>query len=104
MRLFILVLVFLLLYFCNIPSVKADCIKQITVQEVTYKSNPNTFKKVENQYVKGEKKEIWINCALFDNIKVGDELMEPGDPVDRIRLFSKDNGVLERKRYIVLKK
>lgn len=88
----------------NMNQVHADCIKQIKVQEVTYRSNPNTFKKVGEPYKKGDKKEIWINCDLYDNIKVGDELTEPGDPVDRISLFSNDNGVLERKRYIVLKK
>lgn len=104
MRLLILVIIFLIISFLNIRVVHADCVKQIKVQEVTVKSNPNAFKKVENERVKGDKKEIWINCDLYDNIKVGDELTEPGDPVDHIRLFSRDNGVLERKRYIVLKK
>lgn len=82
----------------------ADCIKQIKVQEVIVKSNPNVFQKIINPKIKGIEKEIWINCDLYDQVKVGDELTEPGDPVDRIRLFSSDRGVLERKHYIVIKK
>lgn len=97
----ILILIFLLAF---APVVNAECLKQISVQEVTYRSNPNVFQKVVSPYIKGEKKKVWIDCELYDSVKVGDELAEPGDPVDRIRLFGGDNGVLERKRYIVLKK
>jgi hypothetical protein len=104
MRLLWFIIIFLIAFLCCSPAVKADCIRQITVQELTYRSNPNIFQKVVSPYKKGEKKEIWINCDLFDSIKVGDELSDPGDPVDRIRLFSGDNGVLERKRYLVIKK
>lgn len=82
----------------------ADCIREITVQEYKYRSNPNPFQKVKEPYTKGEKKNVFIDCELYKDIKVGDELTEPGDNVDRIRLFSGDNGVLERKRYKVLKK
>lgn len=104
MRFLTVIVLFLIFLFFNIAEVHADCIKQILVREVTYKSNPNIFQKVIRPYTQGEKKEIWISCDLFSTIKVGDELTEPGDPVDRIKLLGGDNGVLERKRYIILKK
>lgn len=93
----------LIIFIIAVPA-QGDCIREITVQEMFYRSNPNPFTKVLEPYKKGDKKEIFIDCDLYAKIKVGDELSEPGDNVDRIRLFSNDRGLLERKRYLVLKK
>lgn len=99
-----LVLLILLLLPNPVLGAESDCVREISVQEVFYRSNPNPFIKVTEPYRKGDKKQIMIDCQLYSQISVGDELSEPGDNVDRIRLFSGDKGVLERKHYLVLKK
>ena len=81
-----------------------DCLREIKVKEILVRSNPSLLHKIKDKIKDGETKMVFISCDLYKTVKVGDELQAPGDPVDRIRLFSKDNGVIERKRYIVLSK
>ena len=81
-----------------------ECSKEILVKVVYVRSNPSLLVKVTDKIKPAETKKVLIDCSLHKNIQVGDELTEPGDPVESFRLFSKDKGYLQRKHYIVLEK
>lgn len=83
---------------------QTDCQREILVQELIIRSHPNPFVKVLNSTQLGNKSHIFIDCDLYKNISEGDILVDPNITVERFRLFSKDNGVLEKKKYKVLKK
>lgn len=93
------------LIFWMIPNLcSAECLKEITVKVVYVRSNPSLLAKVKEKVKPAETKKVLIDCSLHEKVKIGDELTEPGDPVESFRLFSKDQGYLQRKHYIVLEK
>ena len=105
MRLFFYI-AFIFFLFCLSVPCSADCERQITVQEVYHRSNPNIFRKVLEPFKKGDTKKVFVDCELYKKIDVGDELADKDTDVTAIRLFSseKDGGVIERKRYKVIRK
>lgn len=96
----------ILVLFCLAVPCSADCERQITVQEVYHRSNPNIFRKVLEPFKKGETKKVFVDCELYKSISIGDELTDKDTDVTAIRLFSssRDGGVIERKRYKVIRK
>lgn len=87
-----------------IASADGECVKEVYVQVIYKRSNPNPFVKVQEPEKLGEKKNVTVSCELYKNIEVGDLLKNKDEEVSRFRFGSGDGGILEREYFKVLKK
>lgn len=87
-----------------IASAEDDCQKEVYVQVIYKRSNPNPFVKVQEPERLGDKKKVTVSCDLYKTLEVGDLLKNKDEDVSRFRFGSSDGGILEREYFKVLKK
>lgn len=104
MRLFLIIFIIIIFLIPTITSANEDCLKEVYVQVIYKRSNPNPFVKVKEPERLGDKKTVTVSCDLYKTIEVGDLLKNKDEEVSRFRFGSNDGGVLEREYFKVLKK